>query len=67
MFCSKPKDFATPMIDKDHPEIDNSYLLDDLGIKHSQSLIESLLWLVTLACFDIHLGDATMSSYCSAP
>jgi hypothetical protein len=42
MFGSNPKEFATPMIEKDHPEIDTSDLLDDLGIKHYQSLIGSL-------------------------
>jgi hypothetical protein len=37
MFGSKPKEFSTLMIEKDHPEIDNSDLLDALGIKHYQS------------------------------
>jgi hypothetical protein len=67
MFGSKPKEFANPMIKKDHPEIDNSDLLDTLGIKHYQSLIGALLWLVTLGRFDIHLGVATMSTYRCAP
>jgi hypothetical protein len=34
MFGSKPKDFETPMIEKDHDEIDTSDLLDALSIKH---------------------------------
>jgi hypothetical protein len=67
MFGSKPKEFATPMIEKDHPEIDTSDLLDALGIKQYQSLIGALQWLVTLGRFDIHLGVATMSSYRCAP
>jgi hypothetical protein len=33
MFGSKPKEYSTPMAKKDHPELDNSELLDDLGIK----------------------------------
>jgi hypothetical protein len=28
MFSSNKKEFATPMIEKDHPEIDTSDLLD---------------------------------------
>jgi hypothetical protein len=32
MFGSKPKEFATPMIENYHPEIDTSDMLDDLGI-----------------------------------
>ena len=39
MFGSKPKEYSTPMAEKDHPELDNSELLDDLGIKQYQSLI----------------------------
>jgi hypothetical protein len=67
MFVSEPKEFATPTIEKDHPEIDTYDLLDALGIKHYQSLIGALPWLVTLGRFDIHLGIATMSTYRSAP
>jgi hypothetical protein len=67
MFGSKPKEFATPMIDKDHPEIDTSDLLDAVGIQQYQSLIGALQWLVTVGRFDIHLGVVTMSSYRCAP
>jgi hypothetical protein len=55
------------MAEKDHPELDNSEVLDDLGNKQYQSLIGALLWLVTLGGFDIHLGVATMSSFRVAP
>jgi hypothetical protein len=34
MFGSKPKELATPMIEKDHPEIDTSDMLDAFGSKH---------------------------------
>ena len=67
MFGCKPKEYSTPMIEKDHPEIDQSDLLDTLGIKQYQSLIGALQWLVTLGRFDIHLAVATMSSYRVAP
>jgi hypothetical protein len=57
----------TPMIEQDHPEIDTSDLLDAIGMKHYQPLIGALQWLVTLGRFDIYLGVATMSTFCSAP
>jgi hypothetical protein len=63
MFGSKPKEYSTPMAEKDHPEIDSSDLLENLGIKQYQSLIGALQWLVTLGGFNIHLGIATMSSF----
>ena len=67
MFGSKHKEYSTPIAEKDHPELDNSELLDDLGIKQYQSLIGALQWLVTLGHFGIHLDVATMSSFCVAP
>jgi hypothetical protein len=67
MFGSKAKEYSTPMAEKDHPEKDNSVLIDNLGIKKYQSLIGALQYLVTLGSFDIHLGVATMSSFCVAP
>jgi hypothetical protein len=67
MFGSKCKENSTPMAEKDHPEIDDSEFLDNLGIKQYQSLIGTLLWLVTLGHFHIHLGVATMSSFRVAP
>jgi hypothetical protein len=44
MFKCKPKELATPMIEKDHPEIDTSKLLESVGIKQFQSLIGALQW-----------------------
>jgi hypothetical protein len=55
------------MAERDHQELDNSELLDSLGIKQYQSLIRALQWHVTLGRFDIHLGVATMSSFGIAP
>jgi Reverse transcriptase (RNA-dependent DNA polymerase) len=67
MFGSKPKEYSSPMEEKDHPELDNSAELDAVGIKQYQSLIGALQWLVTLGRFDILLGVTTMSSYRAAP
>jgi Reverse transcriptase (RNA-dependent DNA polymerase) len=67
MFGNKPHEYNTPMAEKDHPEIDNTELLDATGIKQYQSLIGALQWLVTLGRFDIQLTVAAMSSYRVAP
>jgi hypothetical protein len=67
MFGSKPKEYSTPMEEKDHPEIDTTELVDATGIKQYQSLIGALQWLVTLGRFDIQLAVATMSSFRVAP
>ena len=66
-FGGKPKEYSTPMAEKDHPELDTSELLDSTGIKQYQSLIGALQWLITLGRFDIHLCVTTMSGYRVAP
>jgi hypothetical protein len=55
------------MAEKDHPVIDNSELLENLGIKQYQSLIGALQWLANLGHCEIHLVVATMSSFRVAP
>jgi hypothetical protein len=67
MFNEKPKEYASPMEEKDHPELDLTDELDHDGIKRYQSLIGALQWLVTLGRFDIHVGVATMGSFRAAP
>ena len=67
MFGEKPKEASSPMVEKDHPELDTTEELDATGIKQYQSLIGALQWLVTLGRFDILLGVTTMSGYRVAP
>ena len=67
MFGSKPREYTSPIADKDHPELDTTMFLDETGIKQYQSLIGALQWLVTLGRFDILVGVSTMSSYRVAP
>jgi hypothetical protein len=62
VFGSKPKEYNTPMEEKNHPDIDNTELLDATGIKQYQSLICDLQWVLTLGCFHIQLEVAAMSS-----
>jgi hypothetical protein len=67
MFNESPKEASSPMLDKDHPELDLSEELGPEDIKRYQSLIGALQWLLTLGCFDILVGVATMGSFHVAP
>ena len=67
MFGKKPTEYSSPIVDKDHPELDTTPELDENGIKQYQSLIGALQWLVTLGRFDILIAVSTMSSYRIAP
>jgi hypothetical protein len=67
MFKEKPLRYSSPMILKDHPELDLTPELDENGIKQYQSLIGALQWLVTLGQFDILIAVTTMSGYHIAP
>src|SRR5688500_16398191 len=51
----------------DHPEIDESNLLDKLGIEQYQSLIGFLQWAISLECFDIASAVMSMLSFHIAP
>ena len=68
MFGSKPKANVTSPLEKgDHPELDDSALLDEDGISKYQSLIGSLQWAISLGRFDIITSVMTMSSFRAAP
>ena len=51
MFGELPKEYTTPLEKSDHPELDNSDLLGELGIKQCQSLIGQYQWLIALDRF----------------
>jgi hypothetical protein len=54
MFGASPrKNMRSPLEKGDHPELDASELLDEIGIAQYQSLIGSLQWAVTLGRIDI--------------
>jgi hypothetical protein len=67
MFGEKPTKYSSPMIPKDHTELNLTPGLDENGIKKYQSLIGALKWLVTLGRFDILIAVTTMSGYHIAP
>ena len=67
-FGSSPSHkFQSPLEKEDHPELDDSPLLDDKGMGKYQSLISTLQWTITLGRFDIATAVMTMSGFCIAP
>ena len=67
MFGTAPKEFSSPLENNDHPELDTTEELDEIGIKKYQSLIGSLQWAVSLARIDITTAVMTMSGFRAAP
>ena len=62
-----PKNMRTPLDKNDHPELDDSELLNGDSIQHYITMIGQLQWLVTQGRFDIHAHVTTMSRFRSAP
>jgi hypothetical protein len=48
MFGSKPKQYSSPLGHGDHPEIDTSKELELEDIKHFQSMIGALQWVIQI-------------------
>ena len=68
MFGEMPKRTRmSPLEKNDHPELDDTELLDDDGIRKYQSLIGTLQWTITLGRFDVATAVMTMSSFRAAP
>jgi Reverse transcriptase (RNA-dependent DNA polymerase) len=67
-FGEKPKqNVMSPLEKGDHPELDDSELLDSQGITLYQSLIGALQWAVSIGRFDIHTAVMTLSGFRVAP
>ena len=58
---------ASPLEHGDHPELDDSDLLDNDGIEQCQSLVGSLQWTTSLGRFDAACAVMTMSAFRAAP
>ncbi len=68
MFGANPKsNVSSPLEKGDHPEIDDTHLLDEDGIAKYQSLIGSLQWAISLGRFDVQTAVMSMSSFRAAP
>jgi hypothetical protein len=61
------KSYDSPMAPSDHPELDDTNLVDpeDHGIY--RMLIGSAQWVITLGRFDIMYAVSVLSRYCNAP
>jgi hypothetical protein len=68
MFGQAPKQNVSSPIEKgDHPELDETNILDDDGIKKYQSLIGALQWVITIGRFDVNTSVMTLSGFRAAP
>ena len=67
LFGENPKEASSPLEKNDHPEFDDSDLLNEEGIKKYQSMIGACQWAVSLGRFDIHTAVMTMSQFRIAP
>ena len=67
MFGEKPRTrYSSPLEKVDHPELENSELLDETGIQHFQSL-GSLQWDISIGRIDIMTSVMTLSGFRSIP
>ena len=67
-FKERPKKTPhSPLAPGDHPELDESELLEDDKITLYQSMIGSLQWAVTIGRIDILTAVVSMSSFRAAP
>ena len=68
LFGHEPKrNVLSPLEKNDHPELDETELLDEDGIRKYQSLIGTMQWCITLGRFDIATAVMTMSGFRVAP
>ena len=67
IFGTQPKQASSPLVKGDHPELDNSELLEIEDMKIYQSLIGALQWTVQIGRFDVATAVMTMSRFRAAP
>ena len=68
LFGKPPKTTAQSPLEKgDHPELDDSDLLDEESTQKYQSLIGALQWAVSIGRIDITTAVMSMSSFRTAP
>ena len=61
-FKEEPKPYRAPLDKNDHPELDNSDLVDSDHIQMYMTMVGQLQWAVTLGRFDIL--SQVMSMFC---
>ena len=63
----KTNNIKSPLEKNDHPELDNSELLDAKGIQKYMSMVGQLQWAVSLGRYDILVHVMSMSKFRLAP
>ena len=67
LFGQEPTKRSSPLEHNDHPELDESPLLDAEDQRKYQSMIGALQWAVSLGRYDISTAVMTMSRFRQAP
>jgi hypothetical protein len=67
MYGRKPKENISPLEKGDHPEIDDSEVLNQDDIRQYQKIIDCFQWAVSLGRFDIQTATMTMARILVAP
>ena len=67
IYGTNPKEYASPILKGDHPELDTSDLLDDENTKIYQSLIGALQWVIQIGRFDVTTAVMTLSRFRACP
>ena len=63
----KPKFFNSPQDTGDHPELDDSPLLEPKQVTEYLSLMGQLQWLISLGRFDVSSAVTALSTFRSQP
>jgi len=67
MFGEKPKEYVSTLDKGDHPEFDDSPLLENDEVAKYWSMIGACHWLISLGRFDIAASIVSLSSLNAAP
>jgi hypothetical protein len=67
IFGAKPREFSSPLEKGDHPELDESELLNFNDTRQYQSMIGATQWAIALGRFDVMTAIMTMSHFRIAP
>ena len=68
LYGEKPSTKAqSPLEEGDHPELDSSEFLEEIGIQQYQSLVGSLQWAITIGRWDVQTAVMTLSGFRSQP
>ena len=67
IYKEQPKFYNSPLEKGDHPELDDSPLLEPGQVTEHMSLMGQLQWLISLGRFDVSSAVSGLSTFCSKP